>query len=469
MKILLPILSILFILNTPAKAQKQEAYQAIHSGIPWFDNQKNIVSAHGACIVKENNRFYFFGEKHSDSSNVFTGFNCYSSTDLYNWTFESIALPVQNSGRLAANRVGERAKVMKCPKTGEFVMFMHTDSTNYKDQCVGYAISKTITGPYVFKGPLLFNGNLIRKWDMGTFQDNDGSGYILIHGGEIYKLNDDYKSVVKQVHKNISSGFESPTIFRKDSTYYFLGSHLTSWERNDNYYYTANSLEGPWAFQGLFAPQGTLTWNSQSTFVLPIKGSKETTYMFMGDRWSFPRQASAATYIWQPFIIAGTSLSLPSYKDTWKINLKTGVVTYPKDTKKVISHADKKSITYTGQWQNNVSDTLNIQYSNEKGASFSVNFTGKQIGFYGLLRPDGGYAKVNVVNSKGKKVLSALVDMYCKYPIASLVFLSPSLPKDKYQLTVTVTGEHGTWSDKRKSNYGSTDNFVSLSNIIINE
>ncbi len=39
----------------------------------------------------------------------------------------------------------------------------------------------------------------------GTFQDTDGSGYVLIHG-EIYKLSDDYKSVVEQINPNINIG-----------------------------------------------------------------------------------------------------------------------------------------------------------------------------------------------------------------------------------------------------------------------
>ena len=35
---------------------------------------------------------------------------------------------------------------------------------------------------------------------------------------------------------------------------YFPGSHLTSWEKNDNYYYTATSLKGPWTVTGEHVP-----------------------------------------------------------------------------------------------------------------------------------------------------------------------------------------------------------------------
>jgi hypothetical protein len=461
-----PILVTILILSSFIAIAQKQRYDAIYSGIPWFDEKGSPVSAHGANIVKDKDRYYLFGEYHTDTSNAFAGFSCYSSADLYNWKFERMALPVQNSGKLGPNRVGERPKVMKCPATGEYIMYMHVDTLGYIDQFVGYATSNHITGPYTFRGPLLFDGKPIRKWDMGTFQDTDGSGYVLLHGGDIYKLNDDYKSVAEQVSKSFTNGFESPAIFRKDSLYYFLGSHLTSWERNDNYYYTATSLKGPWTSKGLFCPEGSLAWNSQTTFVLPIQGSKETIYMFMGDRWSFPKQASAATYVWQPMKIEGTSISIPAYMQAWRINTSTGVALTVQVGGKIIDNNDKRSITYSGKW---VNDTLSVMGSDAKDASFSVKFKGSQIGFYGLARPNGGYARVTICNGKGKTVLSSIVDMYCKYPERSLRFLSPMLKKDNYTLIVSVMGEHGNWSDKRKNVYGSTGDFISLDKFVVNE
>lgn len=449
-------------------AQKRGNYEAIYSGVPWFDDHGNVVSAHGANIIKDKDRYYLFGEAHSDNSNFFVGFNCYSSADLYNWKFESIALPVQKNGKLGPNRVGERPKVMKCPQTGEYVMYMHADTLSYTDQFVGYATSKNIAGPYTFHGPLLFNGKPIRKWDMGAFQDKDGAGYVLLHGGDIYKLSGDYKSISEQVNKAFTSGFEAPAVFRKGDIYYFLGSDLTSWEKNDNYYYTATALKGPWVKRGIFCPEGTLTWNSQTTFVLPISGSKDTTYMFMGDRWSYPKQASAANYVWQPLVISGTSLSIPGYQPAWKINTATGKVTPAEIGKKLIDNNDKKYISYSGNWQRGAAEGAIIS-SDEKGASFTVSFNGKQIGLNGLLHPSGGYAQVELKNSSGKILLKTLVDTYAKYQAKSLLFLTPVMPKGKYTLKVTVSGEHGNWSDKKKNLYGSTGNYVSIDKIIITE
>lgn len=450
-----------------SSAQKSGGMDAVYSGIPWFDQNGNIVSAHGACIVKEKETFYLFGEAHSDDSNAFAGFNCYSSKDLYNWKFESVALPVQKEGKLGPNRVGERVKVMKCPKTSEYVMYMHADSLTYKDQFVGYAVSKNIEGPYTFKGPLLFEGKPIKKWDMGTFQDDDGLGYILIHGGEIYKLSDDYKSVTEKVNESMTTGFESPTMLKKDNLYYFIGSHLTSWERNDNYYYTSNSIKGPWESRGLIAPEGTLTWNSQSTFVLPIIGTKTTSYIFMGDRWSFPKQASSATYVWQPLTISGTSLKIPEYQESWQIDLQTGIVSVPKNADKILKNTDSK-IKYSGNWNHAVKESrISESKSDDKNASFSIQFKGQQIGFSSFVGSENAYAKVVITDDKGKTISSAIVDMYSKSAMETTVYKSPVLKKDTYTLTVYGTGERPNWSDKRKSNYGSTGNYISITQIAI--
>ena len=69
--------------------------------------------------------------------------------------------------------------------------------------------------------------------------------------------------------------------------------------------------------------------------------------MFMGDRWSFPKQNSAATYIWQPLQVDGHKISIPEFQEAWKIDLSTGVVASTAIEGKEIK-ADDAQITYTG-------------------------------------------------------------------------------------------------------------------------
>jgi hypothetical protein len=438
----------------------QEKYKSITSGNVWFDQNNQQVNAHGACIVKEGDKYYLFGEYKSDTANVFTGFSCYSSADLMNWKFEKIVLPRQKDGLLGPNRIGERVKVMKCPQTGEFVMYMHADDRKYTDPHIGYATCKTINGDYQFQGALLHEGKPIKRWDMGTFQDTNGKGYLLIHHGIIYELSADYKSA-KRIASSQKEGGESPTIFKSNGVYFWLSSQLTSWERNDNMYMTSTSIEGPWEMKGHFAPKGTLTWNSQCSFVLPITNAKDTLFMFMGDRWSFPLQGSAATYVWQPIQVKGDSMSISTFRESWKVDFSKLTVSDIAIEKKSIKG---KCLIEKGDWK-----TTDDRFtSKEKGATITCPFTGTQIGIKAISNNTSGYARVIIRNNKNEEVINTIVDFYSKYEYSSLKFLSPVMKKGKYTLSVEVMGQHGVWSDKSKKTFGSTDDFVVIDDIFIN-
>lgn len=437
-----------------------DAPSLIQNGVPWFDDKGNIVNAHGACIVEEGGKYYLFGEWKSDESNAFPGFSCYSSDDLVNWKFERVVLPMQSSGILGPNRVGERVKVMKCPSTGEYVMYMHADDLRYKDPHIGYATCHTIAGEYKFHGPLLYEGKPIRRWDMGTYQDSDGEGYLLLHGGIVYRLSKDYCSAEEKVVAGVSGSHgESPAMFKKNGIYYFLFSNLTSWEKNDNFYFTAPAIKGPWTKQGFFAPEGSLTFNSQTTFVFPLKRGGEVVPIFMGDRWSFPHQASAATYVWMPMQVDGVRLSIPEYWASWDIDKLQPI--NPLQRGKVIPR-EKIKFSNPSDWKEENGQIA----SNVKGSSLSVRFKGNRLAIVGETNCHSGYARVNILNKTGEKIYSSLVDFYSKVPDRAIRFITPVLPENDYTLVLEVTGDKPVWTDKTKTIYGSDDYYVTIKEFV---
>lgn len=458
MKYWMLLFALLWVSYGTGMARKTE--KVVNNGIPWFDDRGEIVNAHGACIVEENGRYYLFGEYKSDKSNAFPGFSCYSSDDLVNWKFERVVLPMQSSGILGPDRVGERVKVMKCPSTGEYVMYMHADDMNYKDPHIGYATCSTIAGEYKLHGPLLYEGKPIRRWDMGTYQDTDGTGYLLLHGGIVYRLSKDYRTAEEKVVSGVGGSHgESPAMFKKDGTYFFLFSNLTSWEKNDNFYFTAPSVKGPWTRQGLFAPEGSLTYNSQTTFVFPLKCGEDTIPMFMGDRWSYPHQASAATYVWMPMQVDGTKLSIPEYWPSWDID-KLKPVNPLRKGKTV----DLKQITFSKEADWKVEEGRIS--SNVKGSTLSIPFSGSCVAVMGETNCHSGYARMNILDKKGEKIYSSLVDFYSKANDHAMRFMTPQLAKGEYTLVIEVTGISPTWTDKTKRIYGSDDCFVTITDIV---
>jgi len=189
-------------------------------------------------------------------------------------------------------------------------------------------------------------------------------------------------------------------------------------------------MEGPWTRHGTFCPEGSLTFNSQCTFVFPQLCGDADVPMYMGDRWSYPRQASAATYVWLPMQTDSVSLSISEYLPCW-------------------SPIEKPLLN-----------------SRTKGDKVEYDFDGSRVAVLGKMTPHGGYAHISIVRHDGDTIRSSLVDFYCRYASEGIRFVTPPLPKSRYKLIVEVAGEHPKWADKRKNDYGSDDDYVIVSRFL---
>ena len=413
----------------------------IFNGVPWFDQNGETVNAHGACVLKEGTKYYLFGEYKTNNVNKYVGFSCYSSYNMSDWHFEGLTLPPQEQGLLGPDRIGERVKVLKNHNTGTYIMLMHTDNLKYTDPCIGLATCDTIDGTFQFQGPLLFEGQPIRMWDMGTFVDEDGTAYLLLHEGNIYRLSDDYLTAVEKVAENIAPGGESPAMFRHGDNYFMMFSNKTSWERNDNYYFVSSSLHGPWKEQGLFCPKGSLTYNSQCSFVFSLEAEGKTVPIYMGDRWSFPRQASSATQVWLPITVdKEDTCSIPEYWSVWS----------------------SESISQV--FLEGMDEHLPFR-SNERGDSVCYAFKGSQIIVYGASDCHGGYAEFSIYDDTDELIHRAIIDFYSLVPDSNMKYVSPKLSHGSYTLKVGVMGENGVWYKKDGTQFGSDDYFVTLESV----
>lgn len=419
------------------------AGNAVVSGVAWFDDRGETVNAHGGCVVEHEGRFWLFGEHKRDGENAFHGFACYSSTDLVHWRFERVVLARQPDGLLGPARVGERPKVMRCPSTGLFMLYAHADDLGYTDPHIVVAVSQTIDGEYELRGPLLHRGEPVRRWDIGSFQDDDGSGYLIAHEGDVYRLSDDYTEAADKVATGLAPGGESPAMLRTPEGYHLLFSNKTSWERNDNYYLSAQAVEGPWTYRGLLAPAGTLTHDSQCAFVLRIDEGQGVRHVYMGDRWSPRYQGSAATWVWQPLRTDAGVLSLPSFLPAWDAG-------------------SGEAVDLGGQ---RVEATF---ASRTPGAAIEVPFEGTGVAVEGAADDRSGFAHVQIVPEGGTEpVTQLLVDHASSAGHEGVRYLSPSLPRGRYTLRVEVRGEHHTWRDKSGRRYGSTDCRVAVTGVRI--
>jgi Glycosyl hydrolases family 43 len=319
---------------------------ALVTGINFLDTDGQRVDAHGGGIIKVLDTFYLHGEYFSPTTtnNDFNGFSMYSSKDMATWKNEGIILPQQPSGELGPQRKGERPHIIKCPSTGEFVLYAHAASEDYQtDKEIVYATSATVNGKYSYKGPLKdAGGNTAAHSDMTAMTDGNNA-YVMTESGHVYTLATDCHSWLSDktygaVNGN-SGGSESPTVFKAGSTYYWIGSNKTGWRANNNFYSTAPAITGPWTYQGFVAPvtdandvlSDQRTWLTQSTWVMPVAGCNGTTYVYWGDHWDGNLDTTApgkhnnlATFVFQPLVFNGIKISMPVYEATWKLDVGAG-------------------------------------------------------------------------------------------------------------------------------------------------
>lgn len=299
--------------------------QVIRPGEPWLDNRGQQIQAHGGGMFLWKGIYYWFGEDRSPSNDPDKRFvACYSSKDLVHWTFRRQVVAWTDPENLGPHWVLERPKVFHNPRTGKFVLYAHLDDAHYKVARVAVAVSDRIDGDYHYVKS--FRPLDRESRDIGQFVDDDGAAYLIFEsrptkGFFIAKLSEDYLSVVQQVAL-VEAPLEGGALVHFHGLYYAIGSHMTGWRPNPNVYATSPTLSGPWSNFRDIAPPETNTYNSQSTMLLKVVGSKQTAVIFMADQWR-PQQLWDSRYLWMPVEIGDGALYLPP-PHNWTIDTKTG-------------------------------------------------------------------------------------------------------------------------------------------------
>ncbi|MEH6408314.1 MAG: glycoside hydrolase family 43 protein [Leeuwenhoekiella sp.] len=369
----LVVLAILLLPLQEAIAQSSPAnYDSFLPGQIWKDTDGTHVNAHGGGFLYKDGTYYWYGEHKGKSSLAKVGITVYSSSDLYNWKNEGVALKVSSDpeSEITSGSVMERPKVVYNKKTGKYVMWFHLElkGQGYSAARAGIAISDKPTGPFEYlksyrpnagEWPENFNdewkenpeGGDPKKWwtpkwhkalnegmfvrrdfekgqmsrDMTIFIDEDGTAYQITSSEEnqtlhVSQLTDDYLDFTgKWTRVQVGGQNEGPAIFQKGGTYYMITSGLTGWAPNAARSFKAKSVMGPWEKLGNPA-QGTdadKTFNSQSTYILPVQGKKDA-FIFMADRWN-PKNHIDGRYIWLP-IEWKNGNPIINWKDEWDLS-----------------------------------------------------------------------------------------------------------------------------------------------------
>jgi len=329
-RMLLSLLSLVVLIGVLGLSQSPRTAHAatvnVPNGVQFTDTSGNVVHAHGGGMLKYGSYYYWLGENRDGTNLV----SLYRSTDLKNWEFRANLLSKGMGGELATANI-ERPKLLYNSATGKFVMWMHKENgSDYTEARVAVATASNIEGPYTYQGsfrPLGYDSR-----DMTVFNDN-GTAYLIsatrVNADmNVYKLTSDFLGVDSLIQTLwVGQYREAPAVFKRGSTYFMITSGATGWNPNQAKYATASSMTGTWS--GLSNAGDSVTYSSQSTYVIPVVGSQTTSYLYMGDRWAgaWGEPVNNSRYVWLPLAFPTNSTMTMNWANSLDIDAATGVIT----------------------------------------------------------------------------------------------------------------------------------------------
>lgn len=325
------LLNILVVLGACAMAScsaykhgttSEKDWVRVTNGNLWLTAQGDTVQAHAPGFLKIKDTWYMVGEDRGREWRP--DVNLYSSKDLQNWTFEKkIIENGVTSPELGTRRMIERAKLLYNKKTKRYVVWCHWESSNYGASEAACFSSPNINGPYRMEWSGRPLG--IKSRDCNIFVDTDGTAYFISTTEEnqhlgLFRLSDDYLSIVEHTQLFPWQRREAPAIVRLGNKYFMFSSACTGWAPNQCKLSWSYDLKSGWS--QLENIGDNKAFRTQPAAILEIKGSKSTTHLYVGDRWKDPTLSQSKTII-LPITFTDTSCHF-QYRDSFEINFKTG-------------------------------------------------------------------------------------------------------------------------------------------------
>lgn len=365
----------------------------------WKDTSGTPIYSQGGGVLQVGDTYYWYGVKYAgtvayaenpvDNDNTgFQGITTYSSKDLVNWKLEATDKPANTFGWFGRLGVAYNATTKK------YVLLAQGGGGLY------FATSDKPSGGFVFDHvqtnlPGISTGS---TGDQTVFQDDDGQAYLVSSNssgrGNRYispLRSSDFLNAETAVLVYKGGGREGNCMFKYDGHYYFCSSDLHGWNSSQTYCVSASNIRGPWGAE--FVLEGTQNDYShvtQTGFFIAVKGSKQTTIIFAGDRWADFAGNGLGFNQWLPLSFNGTTPRFHSHS-AWTLDVSSGAWSVAKENNWVLNptfEADRISVTNPVGWK--VSNGANAKDSRTGNWSWQINGNGS-LSQSVVDLPDGTY------------------------------------------------------------------------------
>lgn len=461
----------------------------IYNDTFWKDTSGNNIYSQGGGVFKFGDTYYWYGvhyngadtyaanptKKVDDTS--FKSITCYSSKDLVNWKFENDVLTANSKNFPWAYWVG-RMGVAYCPKSKKYVLVtQHNDS-------ILFASCDTPTGNFKVENVQDQITNVLKQGtgDQTVFVDDDGQAYIVCSnkGGRghqyISKLREsDFLYAEPAVEVAKGSGREGNCLFKYKGKYYFCASDLHGWNASHSYYMVADNIYGPYSkWKVMDGTDEDFSHVTQTGFFYTVKGTKQETVLFCGDRWSDFAGNGIGYNQWVPLTVNGNYVKFNSLSE-WSLNAQTGEWQVGAGNNYILNptfEADRVSQTTLAGWK--ASGTGN---SNRKGGR-TGNWCAQQWSdsaykatlTQDVILPNGNYTMKTWVKSTGGQN-SALI--YVRGAGDDKIVNVNKKMSDWTEVTIdninvtNGTVQIGIYSDANAGNWLMADDFTLIGNGVV--
>jgi hypothetical protein len=329
------------------------SFQTITNDTFWTDTDGNPIYSQGGGVFKFGDTYYWYGvhyvgaedyranpTRKYDKEVTFVSIPVYSSKDLAHWKFEN-NVATQSTSLPDGTTLGQagwvgRLGVVYNENTGKYVLvtqgpggilFLVGDSPT--DNFVyGNAQSQVVNSPTPGTG------------DQTIFTDDNGRDYLVFSNASgrahafVAELREsDSLAVEPAVEIGYNpAGREGNAMFKLDGRYYMAASDLHGWNSSVTHVIESTTGDIQGAYSSEFPLSGTemdYSHVTQSGFFVTVKGTRQTTVIFAGDRWADFAWNGTGYNQWMPVSGNGAkpqSSSTPEFHSLsqWQFNATTG-------------------------------------------------------------------------------------------------------------------------------------------------
>jgi hypothetical protein len=263
---------------------------------------------------------------------TFKSVTCYSCTDLVNWKFEADVLTKEEVIKPGKRAWVGRLGVAYIKELNKYAMFVQHNTE------VLIAVADKPNGEFKWHQKINMKDMIgtSNTGDQTVFTDEEaGKSYLIYSYGngrnKIYVseigVKDSMVNLLDCTKVFEGESREGNCMFKYKGMYYMCASNIYGWDASYAYYLVADNIRGPYLpTNKMLVMNGCaddFAHVTQTGFFVSVKGSKQETIVYCGDRWADFAGNGLGYNQWFPLSFDG---AIPYFNSlgSWKLNAKTG-------------------------------------------------------------------------------------------------------------------------------------------------